>query len=153
MVQSLDNTDPQINTDLRETKPNVGLAMMFYSENYYVAVSTPELTINVSNSNAPQNATCRNRYYFTGACIIALDDDINLKPATLVTYSKTIPTPVDVSTIRYVKNTVGVGFKHNFNKQMAGILSININPCGWVIVTCSAQLRSVLLATPPTNLR
>ena len=42
---SLDPTDPSFRDDVRQTKPNLGFGVMYFTDTYYIGLSVPELTI------------------------------------------------------------------------------------------------------------
>ena len=120
--------DPTFKTDVRETKPNVGFGVMYYSDRFYVGLSVPELTItSLGTASVQNNANFRNNYYFAGALITDLSEDIKFKPATLVSYTKGVPIVADISGIFYLKEILGLGVNYRTNKQMAGIITINLD--------------------------
>ena len=120
--------DPTFKTDVRETKPNVGFGVMYYSDRFYLGLSVPELTItSLGTASVQNNTNFRNNYYFAGALITDLSEDIKFKPATLVSYTKGVPIVADISGIFYLKETLGLGANYRTNKQMAGIITINVD--------------------------
>jgi type IX secretion system PorP/SprF family membrane protein len=42
---TLDPSDPVFSNDVRETKPNLGFGVMYFTDWYYLGISAPELTI------------------------------------------------------------------------------------------------------------
>lgn len=122
---SLDPIDPQFRNDVRETKPNIGFGIMYFSNHYYLGVSAPEFTTrSLGTASAINNTNFRSHYYFSGAYLFGMDnDDIRAKPAALATYSKGVPFVLDLSTTIYIKNTLGFGVNYRTNNEMAGILS------------------------------
>ena len=125
---TLDPSDPQFRDDVRQTRPNLGFGIMYYSDTYYVGLSMPELTITGLGTAAVQdNVNFRNHYYFSGAIITTLAEDIKLKPAAMVFYARGIPVTANVSGTIYLKDMLGVGMNYRSDNQAAGILSINMN--------------------------
>lgn len=125
---SLDASDPQFRDDVRETRPNLGFGILFYSNNYYIGLSMPELTITGLGTAAIQNnSNFRNHYYFSGAIITPLADDIKLKPAAMVSYSRGVPVTANLSGTIYLKDMLGLGINYRTDKEAAGIVSINMN--------------------------
>jgi type IX secretion system PorP/SprF family membrane protein len=118
-------SDPSFNTDVRETRPNVGFGIMFYSPQYYVGVSVPELTIRSLGTASIQQANfLKNHYYFAAAYLADVGDDIKFKPATLVSYVKGSPMLADISGTFYLKEQIGLGVNYRTNKKAAGIISV-----------------------------
>jgi type IX secretion system PorP/SprF family membrane protein len=123
---SLDPTDPTFKNDVRETKPNVGFGVMYYTDWYYLGLSVPELTINsLGTAGVQNNSNFTNHYYFAAALISNIDEDIKFKPATLLSYTSGIPILADISGTFYLKDILGIGLNYGTDKTMAGILTIN----------------------------
>jgi len=124
----LGSADPLFVNDVRNTKPNVGFGIIYYSDWYYLGISVPELTITSLGTASIQNkANFRNNYYFSGALITNLnDEDFKLKPAVLFTYANGIPLIADLSATIIIKNMLGLGMDYRTNNELAGILTLSI---------------------------
>ena len=122
---SLDPTDPIFGTDIRETQPNIGFGVLFFGEEFYAGISVPQLNIRSLGNASLENASyLQNHYYFAGAYLIK-SNDIAIKPATLLSYTKGLPVNASVSTTIFFKDLLGIGANYNTNKQLGAILSIN----------------------------
>jgi type IX secretion system PorP/SprF family membrane protein len=120
--------DPTFKNDVRETKPNVGFGIMYYTNRFYLGLSVPELTItSLGTASVQNNTNFRNNYYFAGALLTDVSEDITFKPATLVSYTKGVPLIADISGTFYLKEILGLGLNYRTNKQMAGIITINFD--------------------------
>lgn len=125
---TLDPSDPAFRNDVRETKPNIGFGIMYYTDWYYIGVSVPELTINsLGTASVQDNTNFRNHYYFSGALITNVNDDVEFKPATLISYANGVPLIADISGTFYMKQVFGIGLNYRTNNEMAGIITLNIN--------------------------
>ncbi|MDN3583362.1 PorP/SprF family type IX secretion system membrane protein [Mucilaginibacter flavus] len=123
---SLDANDPVFTNDVRQTKPNLGFAVMYYTDWYYVGVSVPELTItSLGTASVQNNRNFINHYYFTGAFIKDISEDIQVKPSILFSYARGVPLITDFSSMFYLKETLGLGATYRLNSEMAGIISFN----------------------------
>jgi type IX secretion system PorP/SprF family membrane protein len=122
---SLDPTDPTFGTDIRETQPNLGFGVMYYTPQYYLGISVPQLNVRSLGTASLQNANyLQNHYYLAGAYLFK-SEDIGIKPATLLSYTKGSPVNFNFSTTIYLKELLGIGANYNTNKQLAGMLSVN----------------------------
>ncbi|MGZ3764261.1 MAG: PorP/SprF family type IX secretion system membrane protein [Mucilaginibacter sp.] len=122
---SLDPNDPVLQTDINQTRANFGFGLVYYSDTYYMGLSVPELTIrSLGNASVQENNDLRNHYYFAGAFVAKLADDIDLKPATLVSYSRGVPVIADISATAILKNKLGLGVNLRTNSEIGGIISI-----------------------------
>jgi len=125
---TLGTVDPVFANNINETRPNVGFGVLYYSSWYYLGVSIPELTINsLGTASIQDNTNFRNHYYFSGALITTLNDDFKFKPATLFSYAKGVPLIADISGTLYIKDIVGIGLNYRTNKEMAGMLTLNLD--------------------------
>jgi type IX secretion system PorP/SprF family membrane protein len=121
----LDASDPQFMNDVRETKPNIGFGVMLYSARYYLGLSVPEFTIRSLGTASEQQANyLRTHYYFTGAYLADVSDDVKFKPATLVSYLNGSPVLANVSGTLYLKEQLGVGLNYRTDKKAAAMLSV-----------------------------
>jgi type IX secretion system PorP/SprF family membrane protein len=120
--------DPVFATDVRQTKPNVGFGVLYYTDWYYLGVSVPELTFTSLGTASVQNSNnFINHYYFSGALITDIDEDIKFKPATLFSYASGVPLVADFSGTFYLKETLGLGINYRTNNEMAGIITVNVS--------------------------
>jgi type IX secretion system PorP/SprF family membrane protein len=121
---TLDPTDPQFQNDVRQSKPNLGFGILYYTDTYYLGVSVPELTIqSLGTASTQDNTYFRNHYNFAGAYVFDGGQDLKIKPAFLGTYSKGTPFVADFSTTLYIKNTLGLGADFRTNNEAAGLIS------------------------------
>ncbi|MFA6248974.1 MAG: PorP/SprF family type IX secretion system membrane protein [Mucilaginibacter sp.] len=122
---TLDSYDPQFRDDIRETKPNIGFGVMFYSDKYYLGVSVPELSIRSLGTASVQQANyLKNHFYFSGAYLADLSDDIKFKPSTLVSYVNGSPLLADFTGTIFLKEQLGIGAGYRTNKRASGIISV-----------------------------
>ncbi len=125
---SLGQSDPEFANNIRQTKPNVGFGVMYYSDWYYLGVSVPELTITSLGTASVQGSNnFRNHYYFSGALITDVAEDIKFKPATLFSYESGTPLLANFSGTFYLKEALGLGVNYATNNQVAGIITINVD--------------------------
>jgi len=125
---SLDAGDPVFMNNVRQTKPNLGFGVMYYTDWYYVGISVPELTVtSLGTASVQNNEDFENHYYFAAALLDNVSDDVIFKPATLVSYVKGVPLIADISGTFILKQTIGFGVNYRTNNEMAGILTINVD--------------------------
>lgn len=126
---TLDPSDPVFSNDVRETKPNLGFGIMYFTDWYYLGISAPELTItSLGTASIQSNNNFRSHYYFTGALITDLAEDFKFKPSVLISYAKDVPLVTDFSSIFYIKETLGLGGSYRFNNNLAaGIITLNLD--------------------------
>jgi type IX secretion system PorP/SprF family membrane protein len=155
----LANDDPEFNgNDVRQTEPNLGFGVMFYSSNYYIGLSVPDLSVrNLGVASYQAESTYfKNNYYLSGAIIDSLSDDVKWKPAALVIYSSGVPVVANVSATIYLQNVLGIGASYRTDKQFAGILTYSFDQFrfgySYQVGTSSNNLGAVNAATHEVTL-
>lgn len=126
---SLDPLDPAARNDVKQLSPNVGLGLMYYTDNYYVGLSVPDITFKAQTNNLPDsnNNNWRNTYYLAGGYMHEFDDDLKIKPSAMLCYVRGVPLIADVSTMFYTKDVFGFGASYRTNAEAAAIISFDIN--------------------------
>jgi len=121
--------DPSFRDDVRETRPNIGFGVLYFSDWYYFGISAPELTITSLGTASIQNANnLKSHYYLSGALITEMAEDFKFRPSILVSYARGIKAVADVSGVIFIKETLGLGANYRVNaNQAAGLLSINLD--------------------------
>jgi type IX secretion system PorP/SprF family membrane protein len=121
----LDATDPQFSADVRETRPNLGFAVMLYSSDYYIGLSVPELSIrSLGTASAQEVSYLRSHYYLTGAYLLNLSEDVKVKPATMMLYTPGSAVLANLSGTLYLKEQLGLGINYRTDKTAAAMLSL-----------------------------
>jgi type IX secretion system PorP/SprF family membrane protein len=119
----LDPADPEFRDDVNQHAAIIGLGIMFYNpEKFYIGASLPRFSL--GNHNTP--GFRQSSYYFSAGFLQEISDDINIKPAALISYSPAIPVLADISTTVYF-GTVGIGINYRSNNEVAGIFSYLFN--------------------------
>jgi type IX secretion system PorP/SprF family membrane protein len=124
----LDPNDPALSPDTRENKPNVGFGVMYYSKNFYLGLSVPELAVrNLGEASLLDNNYFRNNYFLTGGFTLEPVDGIKLKPAALVSYTRGVPLITDISGTLVIKDFLGIGINYRTNNDAALIITTDFS--------------------------
>jgi len=125
---SLDPLDPVAQADVKQFRPNVGLGVMWYSDDYYLGLSVPDFTVDTHiNATLEDNNNMRNNYYLAGGFVHEFSDDFKIKPSALLAYVRDVQPILDLSAILYSKDVLGFGMSYRTNNEIAGIFSIDLN--------------------------
>ena len=105
--------------------PNFGMGFYYYSDKFYLGLSTPELLKNeLGESSQSQTKTLgreERHYFFTGGFVHDLSQDIKLKPSVLVRWLNGAPVTFDVTLNVILKEQIWAGVMHRFGDSF-GIL-------------------------------
>ena len=108
-LSNVDPSDP-LYTVQKATIPYLGLGALFHSRKVYIGFSIPRL---ISFENVlPQTKITKPHYYLYGGSRIALNQDIELRPALLCKYVAAAPAEADIALDAWYNNLVGVGVSY-----------------------------------------
>ncbi|HTX89565.1 MAG TPA: type IX secretion system membrane protein PorP/SprF [Bacteroidales bacterium] len=126
-----DPEDPIINNQVKQRAvPDAGAGIYFYSDKYYVGISSTHLiesSFLVSTTPETDNTSFTRllrHFYLMGGGIISLSDNLKLRPSALVRYSANVPVQADIDMSFLIYNVLwlGVGYRtENCLKVMAEV--------------------------------
>ena len=108
--------DPTFANNISEVFPNVGFGAYFFSDNYYIGFSTPNLLQTEyleSDSGVIAQGSREIHYFLTGGYVFNLSDNVKLKPAFMMKAVSNAPLSVDITanTLLYEKLELGVAYR------------------------------------------
>jgi type IX secretion system PorP/SprF family membrane protein len=80
--------------------PNVGFGVYYFSDKYYVGLSSPKLiqnTIYEPVEGTPSNGKQLMSFYFTAGYVFKINRDVKFKPALLFKFTQNAPAQLDVN--------------------------------------------------------
>ncbi len=105
--------DPRFQgNDFTDLGVNFGAGLYYYSDKYYIGLSTPHLTVNrFRGDNNSDIAFVRDRvYYLLGGYVFDLSPNFKLKPYTNIRVPSGAPVQMDVNASLIYKDEVYLGF-------------------------------------------
>lgn len=113
------SSDPNFSENINKTFVNIGVGAFYYSRNFYVGVSTPNLINSkyLSKNEGLYEMAEERHYFFASGYVYKLNESIKLKPNVMVKAVAGAPLIVDVNlnAIYNEKVEFGVPFKRCFN--------------------------------------
>jgi type IX secretion system PorP/SprF family membrane protein len=107
---SIDTEDPLFTRNIKETRPNFGFGLYYYSDKYFVGVSAPQLLEKPINGQDDSNQFSQARHYTAvGGYVFDINQSIKLKPTVLAKYVDGSPMQFDLSANAYFKEVIGLG--------------------------------------------
>jgi type IX secretion system PorP/SprF family membrane protein len=123
--------DPAFATNINRVFPNVGVGTFFFTDNYYVGLSAPNLlrTKHLERQNAIATIGVDEIHYFlTGGYVFNFDSGFKFKPAFMVKSVSGAPTSFDITANALFDNFFELGVGYRFDDSVSGLVAFNISP-------------------------
>lgn len=104
---------------------NVGTGIYYYTEEFYIGLSSPHLINNNFRSDFAEQAYSHNPHYFLNTgYIFKLSDELKFKPSTLVKVVAGSPVQVDINSNIYFYDLVGLGVSYRSGESLVSIFEL-----------------------------
>ena len=124
-----DPEDPFFNQDISSTTPNIGAGMFYYTNNYYLALSVPNLLESVHLDDNNNKIGSESLHYFlTGGYVFELSEVTELKPSFLVKSAFEAPTSFDVNLNARFYKKFEIGASYRLDDSFSGLVNFSITP-------------------------
>jgi len=127
----IDNNDEAFINDVKgKFMPNAGFGVYYYSEKFYVGLSSPKLVQNSiyeAVDGTPTNGKQLISYYFTAGYVFPINRDVKFKPAILFKFTKNAPAQLDVNLNFLFLEKFWIGAMYRHNAAWGILLQYNIN--------------------------
>ncbi len=122
------NTDPAFYANLNEWMPNLGLGIFYNTEKYYAGISVPNVlksrlaALDLMKSGIQK---ANNFHLFiTSGYVFDVNDELQIKPSTMVKIVSGAPVQVDLNTNVWLKNMFGLGVSYRTNDAIVAMFEI-----------------------------
>ena len=122
--------DPAFAENISRTFPNVGAGLFFFSENYYLGFSAPNLLESKhlrENSGVITQGSENIHMFLTGGYVFNFQNNIKLKPAFMLKQVNGAPVSVDLTANVLFNDLVEFGASYRFNDSFAGMANLAIS--------------------------
>jgi len=128
-----DPTDEAFSEDSNNTYFNIGTGFFYYTNNYYIALSVPNMLkskhLNVRRDGQERYYGEETQHYFlTGGYVFQLTDNIKFKPFAMVKSAFDAPTSFDVSTNFLFNEKFEIGATYRLDDSFGGMVNYAITP-------------------------
>lgn len=115
------------------TLPNAGVGAFLYHRLWYAGLAIPNLlsfdpnrplTINTDQDKLIPNKV--RHYYITGGYVFEINQDVVLKPSTLLKYTWNVPVEVDINLNALLMERLWVGVSYRTGDSFIGLVGVNI---------------------------
>jgi len=129
-----DENDAEFNgTTQSNLLPNFGAGAFLYTKKFYIGLSVPELlsydksrVMSLEAGDAVVNRQVRH-YFATAGYVFVVNEDLAIRPSTLVKYSANTPVQADFNVNLLIKNVLWLGGSYRTNDAMVAIAEFQIN--------------------------
>ncbi len=128
-----DQTDEAFLQDSNNTYLNIGAGFFYYTNNYYIAFSVPNM-LNSKHLNVRQNGEEihygeeTQHYFLTGGYVFDLSPNIKFKPFAMLKTAFEAPVSLDVSTNFLFNEKFEIGATYRLDDSFGGMVNYAISP-------------------------
>ena len=128
-IDLIDPNDPFFSQNINEVTPNIGAGFFYYTDNYYFAVSVPNLLNSVHlDANGFKIGSETSHYFVTGGYVFQVSPNTKLKPSFLVKSAFDAPTSFDVNVNALFFEKFEIGASYRLDDSFSGLVNFLITP-------------------------
>lgn len=113
--------DPLVNGDVRETQPNIGAGVYYYSKLFYAGLSMPQM-VSASSTNIIQSQPI----IFTTGVLFPINDAFKLKPNILVRTVEEQIAEIHCNLNLLIHEILWVGVSYRVNSSVSGLFELQL---------------------------
>jgi type IX secretion system PorP/SprF family membrane protein len=124
--------DPAFSANAVGTNLNVGAGLFYYTDNYYVAFSIPNMLnavhLDKSQLNDRKFGTDSNHYFLTGGYVFDLSENVKFKPFTMLKTTFNDPISFDFSTNFLFYEKFELGATYRLEDSFGAMFNVAVTP-------------------------
>lgn len=125
--------DPAFSSNVDETYANIGAGVFFYSDNYYVGLSVPNMLESVHlDAEGVEYGTEERHFFATAGYVFQVGENTKLKPSALLKTSFGSPMSFDVNLNAQFYERFEIGASYRYEDAVSGLVGLRI--ADWVKV-------------------
>ncbi len=124
-------TDAAFNENINKTFPNLGIGAFFFTDNYYLGLSAPNMltTKHLEDENGVIATGAQNvHYFFTGGYVFDINRDLKFKPAFMARAVSGAPVAVDVTANVLINERLEAGLGYRLGDAVSALVNFRITP-------------------------
>ena len=128
-----DESDPAFQENVNNTYFNVGAGFFYYTNNYYVAFSVPNMLkskhLDITNSGNEMEFGSETQHYFlTGGYVFQISDNMKLKPSFMLKSAFDVSPSIDGSLNALFFERFEIGATYRLDDSFGGMVNYAITP-------------------------
>lgn len=130
-VREFTTVDPDpLNAPVSLITPNFGVGLMYYNDHFYAGLSVPnfiESRYLDKENGISSTASEKAHIFLTSGYVFDLDENLKLKPSTMLKAAQGAPLSVDLSLNLLVQEKVELGLSVRLDDSISGMVGYNIS--------------------------
>jgi type IX secretion system PorP/SprF family membrane protein len=126
-----EQADPAFANNINKNFPNVGAGTFFFSDNYYLGFSVPNLltTKHIDRQDGIQSTGVEAiHYFFTGGYVFDLNPNLKFKPAFMAKGVSGSPLSMDLTGNFLINNRFELGAGYRWDDSVSGLVNFYVTP-------------------------
>ena len=122
--------DPAFAENISRTFPNIGAGLFYFTEDYYLGFSAPNLLASKhldGNSGIVTQGSERVHFFFTGGYVFNFGDNIKFKPAFMAKHVNDLPLSFDLTANVLIHDSMEIGAAYRFGDSISGIVNFPVS--------------------------
>lgn len=125
------NTDIAFNENISKAFPNLGIGAFFFSENYYLGLSAPNMLTSkhIESENGITATGVQDiHYFFTGGYVFDINENLKFKPAFMTKAVKGSPIAMDVTANVLINERLEAGLGYRLGDAVSALVNFRVSP-------------------------
>ena len=125
------STDVAFNENINKTFPNIGIGAFFFTDNYYLGLSAPNMltTKHIETENGVQATGVQSiHYFFTGGYVFDINSNIKFKPSFMAKAVKGAPFSIDLNANVLFNEKLEAGIGYRLDDAIIGMVNFRVLP-------------------------
>lgn len=124
-------TDIAFDENISRAFPNLGVGAFFFTDNYYLGISAPNLLSNthLENENGVKATGVEEIHYFlTGGVVFQLNENLKFKPAFMAKAVQGAPMALDLTANVLINERLEAGLGYRLDDAISALVNFRITP-------------------------
>lgn len=123
------NPDPAFADNISKVFPNIGTGVFYFSDNYYLGVSAPNLlqTNHLERTDGIYTTGSEEMHYFiTGGYVFDLSPKLKFKPAFMAKTANGSPLSIDITANFLINDVFEIGGAYRLDDSFSGMVNFRV---------------------------
>ncbi|MGC6432447.1 MAG: type IX secretion system membrane protein PorP/SprF [Jejuia sp.] len=123
------SSDIAFNENINRVFPNLGIGAFFFTDNYYLGLSAPNMlsTKHLENENGIKATGVESvHYFFTGGYVFDINSNLKLKPAFMGRAAKGAPLALDITANVLMNEKLEAGLGYRLGDAISALVNFRV---------------------------